>query len=195
MIRITRILVVSMLFGTSLLAQSAYEYEANKDYPFGRPNPEAPQEIKDWQPLIGTCDCSSVARNPDQTWADPVEMEWTFKYIMNGWGVQDETLKADGGHSGSIRQFVADSSKWYVHYYSNKGPTPVLPSWEGGKQGDSIVLYRPQMAPNGMEGYYRITFSDMDQDGFNWLGEWVDTTKKIRFPTWKIKCRRKISGK
>lgn len=195
MIRLTRMLALSLLFSVSLLAQSAYEYEANKDYPFGRPNPEAPQEIKDWQPLIGTCECSSVARNPDQTWADPVEMEWTFKYIMNGWGVQDETLKADGGHSGSIRQFIADSSKWYVHYYSNKGPSPALPAWEGGKRGDSIVLYRPQKAPNGMEGYYRITFSDMDQDGFNWLGEWVDTSEKIRFPTWKIKCRRKLATK
>lgn len=168
-----------------------YQFEASADYPYGRPNPDAPKEIKDWAPLIGTCQCTSVSRNPDQSWADPIEMTWTFKYIMNGWGVQDYSLKADGGHSGSIRQFIADSSQWYVHYYSNKGPTTELPVWKGGKQADSIVLYRAQKAPNGMDGFFRITFSDMTEDGFNWLGEWVDTAEQIQFPTWKIKCRRK----
>lgn len=70
--------------------------------------------------MIGECQCKSTARNPEDTWANEIDMTWRFKYIMNGIAVQDETLKADGGHSRCIRQFNADSSKWHVHYYSSK---------------------------------------------------------------------------
>jgi len=107
---------------------------------------------------------------------------------MNGTAVQDETIKEDGSHSGSIRQFIADSSKWYVHYYSNKGPLTRLRTWEGGKRGDSIVLYNKQKAPNGTDGFFRITSNNISPKGFNWLGEWVNTTETFSFATWKINC-------
>ena len=120
-------------------------------------------------------------------------MAWRFKYIMNGMAVQDETLKVDGKHSGSIRQYSADSARWYVHYYSSGVVVPSLGTWEGNMQKDGkIVLYRDQTAPNGMEGYYRLTFYDIAKDGFKWIGEWVDKTEKITFPTWKIDCKKRI---
>lgn len=170
---------------------SQYNYEPSEQFPFGQANPDAPQQIKDFQPMIGKCNCKSISRNPDQTWADPIDMTWTFKYIMNGKAVQDETLKADGKHSGSIRQFIADSSKWYVHYYSSIVPTTTLSTWEGNKkEGENIVLYRPQKAPNGIEGFYRLTFYDISKSGYKWIGEWVDKTEKIIFPTWKIECKK-----
>lgn len=185
---ITFLIILLLPLGT--IAQ--YEYDASEAHPFGQPNPEAPEQIKDWAPLIGECQCDSFTRNQDQTWPEEsVDMIWRFKYIMNGTAVQDETFKADGGYSGSIRQFIADSTKWYVHYYSNKFPSTILPAWEGGKQGDSILLYRDQKAPNGMEGFYRITFKDMTEKGFNWIGEWVSTDESIVYPTWKIYCTRK----
>ena len=175
-----------MCFSVTLAAQ--YENEVSKEHPYGKPHPEAPQQIKDFQPMIGKCNCKSTSRNPDGSWAETVDMIWTFKYIMNGKAVQDETLKTDGKHSGSIRQFIADSSKWYVHYYSSNFPTTTLPEWEGKKEDDKIVLYRPQKAPNGMEGFSRLTFYDMSKTGYKWIGEWVDTTEKFIYPTWKIEC-------
>ena len=172
--------------------QAQYSYEPSEAHPFGLPNPEAPDEIRDWAPLIGECDCISIARGANQEWGEPTEMVWRFKYIMNGFGVQDETLKADGRHSGSIRQFIADSTKWYVHYYSSSAPSTVLPAWEGTKVGrDSIVLYREQKAPNGMDGFYKIVFSNISEEGFNWLGQWVSTDESFSYPTWKITCRKR----
>ena len=93
------------------MAQEAYSYEPSKKHPFGLPNPEMPKEFLDYAPMIGECDCQSLARIDQNTWTDSVAMTWRFKYIMNGMAVQDETLKADGSHSGSIRQFVADSAE------------------------------------------------------------------------------------
>lgn len=183
-------LIIGFLFmclSGTLIAQ--YPYEVSAEHPFGLPNPEAPQELLDFAPLIGECNCSSEKRGLDGNWTEPVNMIWRFKYIMNGMAVQDETLKADGTYAGSIRQFIPDSTKWYVHYYSSGSPSPVLPSWEGNKndEGD-IVLYRDQKAPNGMEGDYKIVFSEISEKGFNWLGAWVSKDRSTAFPTWKISC-------
>ena len=178
---------------TCLAWGQSYLYEASEAYPYGRPNPDAPKEVTDYAKLIGTCDCKSVSRISRTEWADTVSMIWTFKYIMNGWGVQDMTLKGDGKHSGSIRQFNADSSKWYVHYYTGPSAVPMLPSWEGTTKTEdgSLVLYRENAAPNGMEGFFRLTFSNISDDGFHWAGEWVDKAETIVYPTWRIVCKKR----
>lgn len=187
------LLYVSITFVTIMMATAQGTYSVSPENPYGKLNPEAPEELADYAPLIGTCDCVSTLRNQDGTWPESENIVWKWTYIMDGTAVQDETYKPDGSHGGSIRQFIADSSKWYVHYYSNRMPTPALPAWEGGKRGDSIVLYNEQKAPNGMEGYYRIIFNNINEMGFDWLGEWVDTTESFRYPTWKISCKKRLA--
>ncbi|MGI9545836.1 MAG: hypothetical protein ACR2MM_01260 [Flavobacteriaceae bacterium] len=183
---------LSLLFlSISLSISAQFSYEASAEHPFGLPNPEAPEQILDYAPLIGECECLSVLRGPDGAWAEPVDMIWRFKYIMNGTAVQDETMKTDGSYAGSIRQFIPDSTKWYVHYYSSGKPTTILPSWEGNKdETGNIVLYRDQKAPNGMDGSYKITFSDITDQGFKWLGAWVSKDSSVVYPTWKIECKK-----
>lgn len=184
------LLLLTILLNCSLLMAQT-EYEPSKENPFGLPNPEAAAEVQDYQPMIGICDCKSVRRGNDGNWLDSVDMTWQFKYIMNGTGVQDQTIKADGIHSGSIRQYNADSSKWYVHYYSSASAIPTLSSWQGGKIGNDIILHKAQKAPNGMDGFYKITFKDITENGFNWLGEWVNLDESFKYPTWKIYCNKR----
>jgi len=188
----TKYLSILLLF-LPFFTFSQYNFEPSTAHPYGLPNPEAPQQILDYAPLIGECDCKSISRKPDQTWAEPVAMTWRFKYVMNGMAVQDETLKADGKHSGSIRQFIADSTRWYVHYYNSGSPSTILPSWEGTKnKNGNIVLYRNRKAPNGTDGYFRLTFSEITSNGFNWVGEWTSLDETIIYPTWKINCTKKL---
>lgn len=166
-----------------------YEYESNAGQPFGKLNPDAPEQVGDFAPLIGKSSCLSESRAQDGSWNKPVNMFWTFKYIMNGKAVQDETLKADGAHSGSIRQFNADSLRWYVHYYASASVPSKLPVWEGNKtENGDIVLYREQASPNGTKGFFRLSFSEITPKSFEWIGEWVDTSATITYPTWKISC-------
>ncbi len=166
-------------------------YESDAPNNHGKLNPNAPKAVGDYDFLIGTNECNSVARTPEQVWGEPQKMIWRWKYIMNGTAVQDETFRPGGLYAGSIRQYNADSAKWYVHYYSVGAPVPVLPAWGGEKQDNGdIILYREQKAPNGMDGYYKITFADMTEESFRWVGEWVDVTEKIVFPTWKIDCKK-----
>lgn len=173
------------------IAFAQYNYDTSEKFPFGQPNPNAPEQIQDFEPMIGSCNCKSTTRKQDGSWNDAEDIIWTWKYIMNGTAIQDETLKPDGSHSGSIRQFIADSSRWYVHWYSSNTPTAILPVWEGNKKNDKIVLYKEQAAPNGTEGFFRLTFYDMSKTGYKWIGEWVDKTETVIFPTWKIDCTRK----
>lgn len=42
-----------------------------------------------------------------------------------------------------------------------------------------------------MDGFYKITFYDISEEGFKWLGEWVNTTETFSFPTWKIDCKKR----
>lgn len=173
------------------VAAQDFPYNPSTQNPYGLLNPKAPKQTADFKELIGSSQCQSVARIDQNTWADTVQMIWDFKYIMNGYAVQDETFKFDDSFAGSIRQYSQDSARWFVHYYSTTGsPTPVLSAWEGNRDGDKIVLYREQAAPNGMEGFYKITFSDISDKGFNWLGEWVDRAESFSYPTWKIYCKK-----
>lgn len=188
--------LLSFLLLFSFLGFSQNDYSVSDTNPYGLPNPKAPEQIKDYEGLIGKCNCKSISRKQDQTWADPVDMTWEWKYVMNGMAVQDETIKADGKHSGSIRQFIADSSKWYVHYYSTSSPSTSLPTWEGSKtESGNIVLYRDSTAPNGTKGWYRLTFYDINDLGYKWIGEWTDKTETTTFATWKIDCKREKNTK
>lgn len=166
------------------------DYEVSDELPFGAVHPDYADQLADFAPLIGRCDCKSVNRNPDGSWQDTVDMIWQYKYIMNGTAIQDETWKADGGHSGSIRQFIADSSAWAVTYFSSQSPAARPGTWMGGKVGDDIVLFMDQKAPNGMEGDSKLTFSNISESGFDWSGQWTDKTRQFNWPFWKIHCRK-----
>ena len=182
-----------MLLASALTQAESYRYEPSAQNPFGQPHPDAPKQIKQFAPMIGIADCSSEARLDPNTWATPIDMTWRFKYIMNGMAVQDETLKADGQHSGSIRQFDSETKQWIVHYYNSSQIAKTLPAWQGGLQDDRIVLLREQKAPNGMDGSYRLTFFNMQENGYQWIGEWINPDASIVYPTWKINCKKRTS--
>lgn len=183
---------VIVLFFTMALATAQNEYEPSEVNLYGLKNPAAPEQLNDFKPFIGLCDCDSERRNPDGSWAEPIKMIWKYKYIMNGMAIQDETLKADGAHSGSIRQFNRDSLKWYVHYYASSSVTPTLSSWEGVKnENGKIILFKPQKNPSGMDGFSRLTFYDISKTGYKWIGEWVDTAGTITYAFWKISCTKR----
>ena len=190
--RIVCFVVVLSSLALTGQTSSTYDFEPNLENPFGLPNPKAPKEIKDFALLIGECDCESISRKADQSWGAPIAMLWRFKYIMNGNAVQDETLKADGQHTGSIRQFNPETGKWQVHFYSSAKAQNPLMNWEGVKneKGD-IVLYRDNPSPQGAPGFYKISFYNIQKTGFEWLGEWVNPEETIQYPLWKISCKKR----
>ncbi|MEO1434085.1 MAG: hypothetical protein AAFV80_01020 [Bacteroidota bacterium] len=186
------LLIISLFFSSALHGQTIDQsYEPSSAHPFGQFNPVAPDEVKAFEPMIGICDCVSLQRSPQGEWQDTTAMIWQFKYVMNGTGVQDEVWRPDHQYAGSIRQYQADSAQWVVTYFSY----PVLSMqpgiWQGGPQGDQIVLKMDQKAPNGMAGDSKLTFYEIRETGFRWKAEWVSKDASITYPIWKIDCKKR----
>lgn len=180
------------IMGMAQSSLESYVYEPTKDHPFGRLNPEAPPQTADFGPMIGLSDCKSLTRNANGEWLkDTVDVIWRYKYILNGMAVQDETLKEDGIHTSSIRQYDKSAKKWYVTFFSSAVPSASPGTWKGEKKDNEIILYNEQKAPNGTDGFYKITFHDISEKGFNWKGEWVDPTESFSFPTWLLFCTKR----
>jgi hypothetical protein len=179
------------IFSMAQSPENMLLYEANEKFPFGRLNPNAPIEVREYESLIGICDCKFLLRNPDQSWSDTTRMIWKWKYIMNGQAIQDEAWRENNFMAGSIRQYHIDSAQWVVTYYSLPSVAWESPIWHGGQDtnGD-IVLYKPQNV-QGAEGFYKITFFDISESGFNWKGEWVNVDESIVFPLRKIFCTKR----
>ena len=195
MLRINKTILISTLCFFVFQALSAQvshwkQFEPEGKFPYGQKNPSAPEQLDDFRPMIGICDCKSLRRNADGTWADTTEMIWTFRYILNGNAIQDFTW-SEGFYATSIRQFHADSSLWVVGYNSFPGVSTLGLTWLGKKEGPEIVLRQPQKAPNGMDGESRLTFQDISEEGFNWKGEWVNEEMGIVFPFWLIWCQKR----
>ncbi len=183
------LLLLGLIFSVSLQAQKIdTQYEPSAQYPFGRSNPNLGDQLKAFAPIVGNCECRSLTRNADQSWGDTTNLRWEFRYIMNGTAVQDITWLDNDTYTTSVRQYNADSTQWYVTFFGSSGPVAKPQTWVGGVKESDIVLYNEQKAPNGTDGFYRITFKDIGEKGFNWRGEWVDKAEKFVYPTWLIWC-------
>lgn len=189
----TLLILFLLILSNSMFAQEIpLEYEPSASYPFGRLNPDAPMETGDYGKLIGLCDCKRVIRNPDQTWSDTTAMIWKWKYIMNGYAVQDEVFREGNLYAGGVRQFNVDSAQWVVSYFSQPAVPWVPGVWHGGTQeNQDIVLFKDQKAPNGTDGFYKITFTNISKDKFDWIGEWVNVGETFKLPTMMIYCQKR----
>ncbi|TJY37083.1 hypothetical protein [Pontimicrobium aquaticum] len=145
--------------------------------------------LTDFSEMIGTCNCKSKRMGNDGKWLEAIDATWTFKYIMNGKGVQDDFLLANGLSGGSIRQYNEKEKSWYVHYYASDSPSPTLQSWKGKKTEDgNIVLYSPQKSSSGEDGFLKLSFYDISKKGYKWKGEWVNKDESKTNPFWMIEC-------
>ena len=50
-------LIYFLIFFFPLTVLAQYEYDASDKFPFGKANPKAPEQIKDYEAMIGECDC------------------------------------------------------------------------------------------------------------------------------------------
>lgn len=191
--KIPLLIILCLLLTDTLVAQitSLRPNAVSSQHPYGKIDPAAYPQVKDYELMIGTCDCKSTQRNQDGTWADSISTVWQFKYILDGRAVQDENWREDGVATSSVRMFNPDSAAWSVTYFSSVAPTFSPGVWRGGKVGDDIVLKRDQTAPNGFPGDSKLTFFNISEHGFSWKSEWVSKDESIVYPTWSIHCKKR----
>ena len=74
--------LTTLLLLCSFTVFSQTEYEPSKAFPFGQANPEAPQQIKDFEPMIGLCNCKSTSQNQDGSWSEPVNLGYPINTVL-----------------------------------------------------------------------------------------------------------------
>jgi len=155
-------------------AEPRTEYAADAEYPFGRPNPEAPPEITQFDFMIGTFDCIDTVLRPAGTRVR-FRAIWEARYFLNGMGILDEYWSPQNSTS-NIRIFDSASGSWKVTFF--KKPGYVSSRWEGKKDGDRMVM-RPEGNPEGSP----LIFSEIT---YEWQAG-------VTNPGWTSSCTRRES--
>ncbi len=183
--------VLCLLFSSGSIADErseALEYDPSPEHPFGRPNPQAPSELAQFAFMIGKNNCSEERLNSASGEWERSERTWDAHYFLNGYGIFDSG-KSTSSVNSNARIFDTVSNQWQVTFFS----MPVYGSgvWKGGLEGNNIVLKQAQKAPGTqLDGFSRLTFSNIGKEGFDWAGEWVSEDGSIVFPFWRISCEK-----
>ena len=187
-IALLSICILSCADKSSSRSERKTDQEFDQSHYFGKANPLAPPEVKDFDQLIGNCDCKSLQYVNGEP-GDTLTLKWKWKYILNGYGVQDEGWYGNDSiqnYFTSIRILNSETKQWHVPFFTpNMTTNPQI--WIGGKQEENIVLRRTQTTQNG-EFESILTFSNISEKGFNWEGKIFlpDTNTTNIF--WRIWC-------
>lgn len=134
-------------------------YAPSPAYPFGRMNPAAPAETKQFAFMIGAFDCVDEIRQPDgKTVRFPAI--WNARWFLNGHGIQDEYWSPRFSTS-NLRIYDAKTKQWQVTFFRMPGYQSGV--WQGKKEGDNMV-----MRQGGATTGPGLTFHNIREDGFDW---------------------------
>ena len=157
------------------------EFDPTEQFPYGRPHPDLAHDLTLFEFMIGTFDCVDQLLLANGTWKK-MKGVWQTRYTLNGHAVQD-SYRNEIYAGMSIRTFVSAENAWHVAFFGMPGNHSGL--WKGGREGDRIVLRSPQTTATGLAVTSRLSFSQISDNGFEWLGERVleDGTAT---PNWRI---------
>ncbi len=180
------LLVILSCFSISMFAQNEVpkvptDHEPSPAFPYGRLNPKAPPETKQFSFMIGEFDCVDQIINPQTGKWVKFPAIWNAKYFLNGHGIQDQYWSPRFSTS-NIRVFDTKEKKWKITFFQMPGYNSGV--WSGMKEGENLVMRQG----NDEQGS-RLTFSGITKDGFEWVGESMRKGKANTF--WKSSCKRR----
>ena len=120
--RFTQCLILIFLFAIASFAQGLApldaqdDYEANDSQPFGKLNPDAPKETKQFDFMIGDFDCVDQIRNPRDGKFATLKARRGAEYVLNGHAIQDKNY-TQILTSTNIRMFDPSKKEWVVSYF------------------------------------------------------------------------------
>ena len=164
-------------------------YAPGPEHPFGQRNPDAPPETAQFDFMIGEFSCTDKVRNADGEWEE-IEAIWTASYFLNGYGVQDRYW-SERNATSNIRIFDPVEKQWNITFFDTSGSPGGV--WRGGKEGENMVFRQAQTAPSGTEGVSRLTFSNITDNRFEWVGAFVageGTDQEFIFEFWTSSCQK-----
>ncbi len=162
----------------------------NAELPYGRIHPDAPPETEHWGKLAGVWDCSIERLLPSGNWVQGGRATWVWKYILDGFAVQDLWFVKwinlppvlAGSHrdvSGTnLRMYLPAEKRWEAVWFFNGANT--TSRFDAISDDDKVI-----MTGVTARGHARITFFDITDTSFEWKSElskdegktWQETTR------------------
>lgn len=148
----------------------------NDQHPYGKLHPKAPPETAHWGQLAGEWDCTIEALLPNGTWVQGGNAKWVWKYILDGFAVQDlwyqkwidlpaSLASINHDFAGTnIRMYLPAEKKWECVWFANA--TNTTSRFQAESSNEKIV-----MTGETKQGLTRITFYDITEDSFDWKSE------------------------
>ena len=169
--------------------------------PFGEINEKAPAETLQFGQLAGIWEIENTAWFQGK-WYCCWRAAWGFKYILDGYGVQDYWMQLEEDLPPPMKQIARNSSlsqlrvyskkdkKWSVSWISNgAGETggSDYGRFEAFKKDDEMIMIPPKIEGKPLS---RIIFYDIKKDSFMWRSEISEDEGKTWQPRTYIKATR-----
>ncbi|MEQ8768568.1 MAG: hypothetical protein RL885_31975 [Planctomycetota bacterium] len=185
MTTLSKTLLLSFLLAVITGSDDRYlKFDPSDEHPHGRPHPDAPPELAQFDFMIGEFEATDQFLQRDGTWLTSKGV-WNASYFLNGLGIQDR-YENQQFVTSNIRIFDPDASVWKVTFFKMPGYASGV--WEGKKEGDRMVMRQFNERPDGTQAESRLTFFDITEEGYEWQSENIVDGQSL--VTWKSSCRR-----
>lgn len=140
------------------------------------PNPEAPEEVKQFGRLVGSWRCTGENLQQDGTWKKtPGVSTWDWYYVLDGYAVQDvwrpdTEANPQAVQGTNLRTFDPESGTWEVVWTTQN--VPKIDFYRAGYRDDEMHIYAERAATQAFPGHLmHITFHNVSEDHFDWRYE------------------------
>jgi hypothetical protein len=183
--------LLTTVLGTFVLSSIVPAQPAKEDsqtmerneHGYGKPNPNAPQELSQFAFLIGKRSGDAKLKREDGTWEN-LKALWEGRYILDGYAIADEyrmtTPKGELLVLGiNLRSYDAKKKAWNLKWLNALAGTwtDLGPEELGGVVADGKVISYRMKEPVARHAFTRATYSNISADHFTWRGDRSDDGK------------------
>ncbi len=142
---------------------------------YGSRNPAAPEELAQFDFLVGRWLCEITIRNPDGV-EERHQATLVARYILDGYVIADEYRQIDSGGTmvrfgATYRSFDPAAGGWVMKWHDALNSTwlDLGPADLGGVEvRDDTITFKHRYPPDIL---VRITFSNISNDRFTWRAD------------------------
>jgi hypothetical protein len=149
--------------------------QTEEDY--GKPNPNAPQELSRFAFLIGKWGGEAKLKLDDGT-SESLKALWEGRYILDGYAIADEyRMTTSAGEllvlGINLRSYDAKKNAWNLKWLNALTGTwtDLGPEELGGVAADGNGLSYLMKEPVAGHAFTRATYTNMSPEHFTWRGD------------------------
>ena len=147
------------------------------EHEYGKPNPNASQELSQFAFLIGKWSGEAKLKREDRTWAT-LKALWEGRYILDGYAIADEyRMTTPAGEllvlGMNLRSYDAKKKAWNLKWLNALAGTwtDLGPEELGGVVANGKAISYRMKEPVARHSFTRATYSYISGDLFTWRGD------------------------